>query len=86
MTMVFGRVIQQHPTQLTGQERRLMITLANTAGTDKQIAAALGLTTGTTKTYLTRIRVKLIGQGFDVKSRYNLITWAKEHLTELEAE
>lgn len=86
MTTVFGNALQHHPTHLTNQERNLMIMLGNTAGTDKQVAAALNLSVGTVKVYLTRIRVKLIGQGYDVKSRYNLITWAREHKAELEAE
>lgn len=70
---------------LTPRERQLLIALANTAGSDRQVAAALGISCGTSKIYLTRLRKKLASQGFDVKSRYNLITWAKEHKVELEA-
>ena len=85
-TTIFGNELKRHSTHLTDRERSLMIALGQTAGTDKQVAAALNLGVGTVKVYLTRIRVKLIGQGYDVKSRYNLITWAREHKAELEAE
>lgn len=69
---------------LTTRERELMIALANTAGSDQVVADTMGLSRGTSKIYLTRVRKKLAAQGFDVKSRYNLIAWAKEHQTELE--
>lgn len=69
---------------LTPREKTVIVTLARTAGTDKQVAAALNLSTGTAKVYISTIRAKLAEMGFDVKSRYNLISWAKEHQKEME--
>lgn len=70
--------------RLTDRDRDVLLALARTAGTDRQVAEEVGLKTGSMKTYLVRIRQKLAAQGFDVKSRYKLITWAKEHQKELE--
>jgi len=70
---------------LTPRERSVIVALAKTAGADAQVAATLDLSRGTVKVYLSRIREKLRVRGFNVESRYNFITWAKEHQAELES-
>jgi len=71
---------------LTPRERSIVIAFAKTAGTDKQVAAMIGIAVGTMKVQLSRVRAKLTAQGYDVGSRYSLITWSKEHASELEVE
>lgn len=72
--------------RLSNRDRTVLLALAKTAGSDRQLAAELGLQPGSIKVYIMRIRERLSAQGFDVQSRYNLITWAKEHQKELEGE
>ena len=74
------------PYKLTPRERDAIVMLGKLMGGDKAVAAALGISCGTVKVYFTRIRQNLTAQGFDVNSRYKFITWAREHMSELEAE
>ena len=74
------RKTEEVPFRLTPREIAVLKSLANTAGSDKMVAADLGLTFGSTKVYIYHIRQKLRSQGQDVKSRYDLITWAKENI------
>lgn len=63
---------------LTNSQERLLRVLAATAGADKEVAEILGWSHTTVRTYIAQIRDRLIARGYDVKSRYNLISWAKE--------
>lgn len=73
------------PYRLTPRERDAVVILGKEACGDRAVAAAMGITPGTVKVYFSRVRMNLTAQGFDVGSRYKFITWAKEHLSELEA-
>ena len=70
--------------KFTPREKTLVVALAKTAGSDRQLAAELGIAAGTAKLYVAQLRRKLKAGGFDVVSRYNLISWAKEHAAEME--
>ena len=70
--------------KFTPREKTIVIALAKTAGSDRQLATELGIAAGTAKLYVAQLRRKLKANGFDVVSRYNLISWAKDHVTEME--
>lgn len=65
--------------KFTERERTILLTLAETAGTNKEIGEKLGLGEGSVKVYMVHVRNKLECHEGLGKSRLAQYLWAKDH-------
>jgi len=64
--------------KITNREATILIALAETGGSNSEIASKLGIAENSVKVYLVKLRKKLEQQGIDVSTRIKLYEWAKE--------